>query len=56
MLQNIENDALPDYKLFAKVLVETERLFSGVIKAIPLELMNAELANCLNSLLEKDSE
>ena len=55
-IKHIENDASPDYKLFAKVLMETERLFPGVIKAIPLEVMNAELTKHLSSLLEKKSE
>ena len=55
-IKHIENDASPDYELFAKVLVETERLFPGVIKAIPLEALNAEFANHLRAFFSEGVE
>jgi hypothetical protein len=55
-IKHIENDATPDYELFAKVLMETERLFPGVIKAMSLEVMNAELTNHLHVFLQRGAE
>lgn len=55
-IKHIENDDTPDYELFAKVLVESERLFPGVIKTLPLEVMNADLTKHLSCLLEKNSK
>jgi hypothetical protein len=55
-IKHMEKDESPDYKLFAKILMETDRLFPGVIKAVPLEVIKEELMHHLSSLLEKKSK
>ena len=42
-LKHIEHDEAYDFTFFAKVLVDAEHLFPGVIKAMPLEVMKEEL-------------
>ena len=55
-LKHIEHDESSDFTFFAKVLVDSEHLFPGVIKAIPLEVMKEELMRHLCAAFDEDSK